>query len=654
MPARKATATARKRKAPAKRTNTRRSTAKRATAKPPPVPLTVATGEYLFVLDVPFEDRQFARASGAVWDPHHRTNVFIGRALPQPLRAYRPQRYSQGAHLEARLNTTPPPDTTAPGAAASKVVMRPRPHQTEAIHAIDAAARHGFRGFLCADDVGLGKTLSSLYGIYAALGEQQRANILIICPKGAIPHWRDTISAAGDRGHQIVVTNYEQTKKLLTVPAAAAAAKKTRTKNRHIATGGVPLVAWDAVIVDEAHYLKNPDSQRTQAVRRVARYAATAPAPAPFVVWLSATAGQTPIELGYLEPILTRLTGASRRDFSDFGQWLCDEGYQVTYDKRFKKWVWGAVPEGATEAETAAIASAKAADLRRVHELLFALGAPAIRRLPQDIAGWPEMNRIAVPVDLTFQQRALYAAAWNEFRAALHLAVRGRDPVGARAATTRFRQKASLIRVPGTVDQVVGLLENGRQVAVSVEYHESKDSLREALEAAGYDCAEFSGRNTAEREAERIRFQRGTVPVMLFTVVEAISLHAGQQLPDGSVSSLTPRATVVHDPRYSGIQGLQVEGRCHRDGQSATVFYPFAVGTVEEKIVQTLLTRVLSTKAMMGDDVTSVEMLLSTLQDEALNASDVLVQGPPPPATPLAPPTGSAVGGWEAGMRHRD
>lgn len=367
---------------------------------------------------------------------------------------------------------------------------------------------------------------------------------------------------------------------------------------------------------------------------RIARYAAAAK-DAPFVIWMSATIGQNPAELAYLSPVFTQITGAPRSALSDFGQWLADEGFAVTWNARFKKWDWGVIPADATAAEVEVMNRMREKDLKRVNRMLFGPDAPSIRRLPTDIAGWPEIQRIPMPVDLDLAERALYEQAWTEFRAAIGLARRGKDPKGALAARTRFRQKASLIRVPGTVEQVLGLIENGRQVAVSVEWIESLDAIREALERAKVACAEFSGRNEPVREQERLRFQRGYAQVMLFTVTAGISLHQGEQLPDGSLASDVPRATVVHDPRYSGLDSIQIEGRTHRDGKASNVYYSFAVGTVEQQITRTLLSRIRSTKTMSGDDVTvlrELENLLDSTADSAPAGVGAATPAPGPAA----------------------
>lgn len=590
-----------------RRKSTRRTTAARPTpATPKPGP-----GERLFVLDVPFPDRAVASANGARWDAASRQTIFIGRSLPPGLAPYAAPDYSWQRYLEDDLNGS------VQSVAAGESRMKPRPHQMTAAKAIAEADAKGWRGFVEADDVGVGKTVATLAGVMRVAKRRNAQTMLIVCPKGVVAHWRNTLAAVGGvQSPRIVVINYEQTKKLLKPPKSAEDAKRTRTKNQRTATAGIPLVNWDIVVADESHKLKN-DSQRSRAMGRIARYAETAKT-APFVVWMSATIGQNPAELSYLSPLLAQMTGATRTALSDFGQWLADQGYAVEYNARFDTWEWGKVPAEATEAEKAVIEARCARDLKRMNALLFGPDAPSIRRLPTDVAGWPEIQRMLHPVGLDLGEQVLYASAWSEFRSSMNLAARGRDPKGAMAARVRFRQKASLIRVAGTVEHVLDLVENGHQVAVSTEWIESLDAIRDGVEKAGVACAEFSGRNPSVREQERLRFQRGQAQVILFTVKEGISLQAGEPLPDGTAATSAQRSTIVHDPRYSGLDAIQVEGRCHRDGQFARVYYCYAQGTVEEDITRRLLSRVGSTKAMSGDDVSMIRALEGVLDRAAL------------------------------------
>jgi hypothetical protein len=83
-----------------------------------------------------------------------------------------------------------------------------------------------------------------------------------------------------------------------------------------------------------------------------------------------------------------------------------------------------------------------------------------------------------------------------------------------------------------------------------------------------------------------------------------------------------PRALIVHDLRHSAIQLAQIEGRCHRDGRQATIYYALAEGTVEESIAATVVGRMASMEAMAGEDTTLLDAIAAAIGDT------------PEPATP--------------------
>ena len=58
----------------------------------------------------------------------------------------------------------------------------------------------------------------------------------------------------------------------------------------------------------------------------------------------------------------------------------------------------------------------------------------------------------------------------------------------------------------------------------------------------------------------------------------------------------------------------QVEGRCHRDGQQATVYYAFAEGTVEEAVTAAVVRRMASMEAMAGEDAALLDAIADTIE----------------------------------------
>lgn len=561
----------------------------------PPVP---GPGERVFVLDVPFEMRAVAQASGAVWNGAVGAQVFVGPSLPAGLGPFRSRPFSWERWLEDDLaGARDVSDLCDP----EGVVYEPRPHQETAIEAARAAVEAGRIGFLLGDEVGVGKTISGVGAarIWLARSAPRRVmdsagKVLVVTPKSSVPHWRRTLQRMPEavRAMRPVIINWERLKRLLVPPESAARAKRTRTKNRRIASGGKPVETFDVVIADESHRLIDPTSQTSQAFRTLSAGA--------FVVWASATAGQTPLQLAYLAPLFAQVTGQRTEDLAEFEEWCRGQNIGVRRGA-YGRWEWTGSEE---ERER---------DKQRMKRLLYEPGphgpAAGIRRVPEDIAGWPRIQRVAHPMDLDATSRSLYEEAWTDFRRWMDLADRGRDPQSGLVARLRFRQKCSLLRAPATAALVREMLANGRQTAVSCEFRESISAIREDLEGSGVACSVIHGEVLGdEREAERLSFQRGQRRVCLFSVTESISLHEGEE-PGGE----WPRVTLVHDPRYSGIPAAQIEGRCHRDGKAGNVYYLYGEDTVEEGVVTTAIRRMKDMKQMGGDDVAMLEEMEAAL-----------------------------------------
>lgn len=530
-----------------------------------------------FALDVPFHARPIAASLGAKWDGEKKVHLWEGDVLPRELRYYKSAPFSWERWIEDTLNgevsAHPDPDPK----------IKPRPHQEEAIQKILAARKAGRMGFLLADDVGLGKTISTI-GAIQRMPEAKR--ILIICPIAVVPHWRRTVAALGLSGRRVVVINYERLDRLFKMDAESRSkvASKKKGKKKAVVRKG-EAISFDVMVVDESHYCKNIQAARSKAV-------AALQAKTKFTLWLSATAGQNPLELSYLAPLLADVTGSRVSALKDFEAWCVSQGIGLRRGD-FGKWIWDGNEE----------------DCEKVRSMLFDGKVPAgLRRRPSSIAGWPEINRILFPITLDEQDLELYNAAWDEFREQLGLVRQSRDREHFLVAQLRFRQKASLIRIAGTVNLALDLLQNGHQVAISVSFIETLEKIKDALEAEGIPVAVIYGDMPATRkESERIAFQKGEKRVCLFTVVEGISLHQGEM-------NDVPRSEIIHDLRYSAIQMAQIEGRCHRDGKFAQMYWCYADETVEEKIAQTVAGRVSSMKGMVGDDretIREIEKLLA-------------------------------------------
>ena len=549
-----------------------------------------------FMLDVPFQLRDVAQRAGARWDAGAKAWIWRGEELPGILAAYRSELYSWERLKEDELNGV------EPAASLPEKQIKLRKHQMECVLAVRSAVKAGRPGFLIADDVGLGKTMETWTSVMSIA---EAETVLIVCPLAVVAHWRRTIRWMGDVGKRIVVINYDRLKKLFDVNAATQArmAARNKTKRRIRTQKGIArfaeAYAFDLIVWDESHKLRNQESARS-------RLAAKLSGAADFELWLSATAGQNPLELAYLSALLAESSGVRPSALKDYVAWCKTQGIGVG------KGAYGKV-EWRGHSSDPAKRQAGNKDLETMRALLFDGAVPAgIRRTPTDIAGWPEVNRILMPVALDASDRALYEQAWSDFRQELSLrGGRGADSKNQLVARLRFRQKASLLRTGATAELAMDLLDQGLQVAISSAFTETVEILREALEKAGHAVVVIDGKvGAADKEARRLDFQHGRAKVVIYTVVEGISLHEGEY-------NAAKRANIVHDLRWSGIEMKQIEGRTHRDGKFSQVYWMLGADTVEEGVAEVVAARIVSMSRMQGDEgtVDEIERMLASRKE---------------------------------------
>jgi hypothetical protein len=180
-------------------------------------------------------------------------------------------------------------------------------------------------------------------------------------------------------------------------------------------------------------------------------------------------------------------------------------------------------------------------------------------------------------------------------------------------AVIRLRQKSSLLKVGETIELCHELLENGRQVAISCEFLATMDAMEEALGKKKIEHARIDGQRTrtAElKESERLRYQRGEASVMLFNVAEGISLHQGEANVGGND---VPRCQIDHDLRWSAIQAHQIDGRSHRDGKFAQVYWVVARETIDIRVAEVLLRKLESMGNLQGDSINDFQEIFNSI-----------------------------------------
>jgi hypothetical protein len=478
----------------------------------------------------------------------------------------------------ARDFATQPPPPLPTGLRATL-----RPYQIEGYHFLSHLSSLSLGGIL-ADDMGLGKTVQTLTWLLhlaetragqPASADTRPFRALVVCPKSVTHGWlveterfTPTLSAIAfdplrlgpdaqpaTLNSQLLVTNYSQ----LRLNAAWFRAQ-----------------SWDAVVLDEGQFIKNPSSQVAtvaRALRSRHRLVLTG----------------TPIE--------NRLTDLwSLFAFAQPGLLGTATSFRLQY----------------TQTDAAALSRLH----RRVrHFLLRRTKAQAAPELPT-------RTEDDLVVELEGKQRQLYDAELKRARAQLL----GIDTNHALAAV-RFNVLASLLRLrqicchPALIDdahrdlpsaklealleRVEELRDEGHQVLVFSQFVTMLEIIRDRLVATGIDHLILTG--ATENRAELVNtFQTDPTKTVFL-----LSLKAA-----GFGLNLTAASYVIlYDPWWNPAAEAQAIDRTHRIGQTEAVvaYRLLASGTVEEKI------RALqSEKAALAAAVVQEESLSAILDLDSL------------------------------------
>ncbi|OZC74386.1 DEAD/DEAH box helicase [Rhodococcus sp. 06-418-1B] len=584
-----------------KRTTTRKKPVRKTASPDLPLP---DPGERVWVLDVPFEDRALASASGARWYPGPRVFAYYGTDLPDGLASFESMPYSLQRWVEDDANEEWRPEVV------HERSLTPRETQLESVRRQLGAMNAGFPYFAQMDSTGLGKTLAVCEAVRQAGSAPDIGTVLVVAPKGALPGWRRTIADTeadldpADRKRWLLVT-YQSTKKLLMVPEDTDLGKRKKTQNKRTITLGELRFDIDVVIADESHALMNIESQQSQILWRYQEAARA-------VVWMSATPGYQPMHFAYMARAIeqSRAAGPIVGDEEVLGygvttkwaEFLIEQGFALKEGKAttgLKTWRWE--PEDAAQ---------RTRDIDTIHRWLSGGAVPWSISRPS-----PPTPREPLGQELTAAQKRLYNSAWVDYRKELGLplwkSVGGKRVLqknpSTRAAALRFRQKCSYLRIPSTADQVRAWIRDGNQVFVSMFYRESVAGLAEALRDEGQEVAVVDGSmSSQDQEGEIRRFQTGAARVIISTTTSAINLHSNELLlPERTVSTSAPRVTLIHDPRWTPIEIRQIEGRANRidkdhEHTTSTCYYGYAEGTVEEEMVLTGIERIADLGSIVG------------------------------------------------------
>ena len=442
----------------------------------------------------------------------------------------------------------------------------PLSHQKEAIEKLAGSKR-----FILADDMGLGKTTST---IIAAL-ESGAKKVLIICPASLKINWSREIENYTNKSiyicegknfssdHHFVIVNYDIIKNFHDI------------KNKE--TSQILNSKFDLVIIDEAHYLKNSQAQRTKLINHFVKNINR--------VWLLTGTPITSRPIDYFN-LLSLVESPVAQNWMAYVIRFC-EGYQFRAGKRK---VWNV--NGASNLD----------------ELRDRTSKQILRRLKTDVLDLPE--KIINPVYLRLKSKEyenLMGEYYDWYR---------NNKEESSSLTIQFsklmkvRQVIADEKVSQTIELAENILEQGKKVIIFSNFTEP---LKRIYEHFGKSAVYLDGSSTKPARQKAVDdFQDN----------DKVKVFCGNIKAAGVGITLTSAEVVIfNDLSFVPSDHSQAEDRAYRYGQknSVLVYYPLFENTIEGAIYDILIKKKGIFETVMGDNLdrgSAAELILNSINSE--------------------------------------
>lgn len=408
---------------------------------------------------------------------------------------------------------------------------------------------------------GTGKTFSA-----CALIRHTGRKFVIICPKLAIPQWKEVLEKFGLKAEFLI--NYEKLARGNTPFYKFISQNKYRKLHGLASDVEIPeflramfkLPADWLVVLDESHKCKGVDSLNAGLMFNLKRQGYK-------VHLMSATQATTPLDMrafGYLMD----LHDGSMRGFKKFGE------------EAGAKWVgkWGAQYFDSEDPESME-------KLAKVREYLFdfkKIGSRLTRKDFGDI--FPQTQVVAEAYDMGNASDKIQDV-YDEMEAELDRLEEKCENYKdhALAIITKARRLAELLKVPTMVEMAADFHQEGRSTVLFVNYTDTIEALVSRLSkefGAQFIGQIYGGRPMKDRLIDIAEFQADKKIFMVANLAaggQCINLH--------DILGGRPRSSIIN-PSYSAISVLQSAGRIDRAYAQSDVYQRFlyAARTIEENV----------------------------------------------------------------------
>lgn len=157
------------------------------------------------------------------------------------------------------------PESSEPVVHLSKINLRG--YQDMGLRWLWWLYKNGLHGLL-ADEMGLGKTHQAMALMTAILNENPEARFLVICPTTVLDHWMDKIEDFAPVLKPLKFHGPKRATLFRDIESKSAAGKIVLVTSYGVLLRDIRELGgrvWDAVILDEAHFVKNNDTATYQA-----------------------------------------------------------------------------------------------------------------------------------------------------------------------------------------------------------------------------------------------------------------------------------------------------------------------------------------------------------------------------------------------------
>lgn len=424
---------------------------------------------------------------------------------------------------------------------------------------------------LFGDEMGLGKTIEALGVINS---DPSIRKILIVVPASLKINWKREAEKWLVRDYSIAIVNGKDAPRL---PDADILIINYDIIKRFRA---VHETHFDLLIVDEVHYLKNRNAQRTKFVFGYWDKKARVEVPgiqASRKLYLTGTPiVNRPAELF---GILHSLDGQRWRSWNYYAKRFCNAHYNG----------YGYDYSGAKNLD-------ELQGLLRQTIMVRRLKKDVLKELPAKIRQIIELpdNGAHTAVKAEEKAWAKHEELLEDLRAAVELAKASDDPADYKQAVAALREglqvafteisaqrhATAVAKVPYVVKHLEDVLESGKKAVVFAHHHDVVDALADAF---GDKAVVLTGRTSqAKRQVAVDRFQND----------ENVQLFIGSIKAAGVGLTLTAASHVVF-AELDWVPGnvTQAEDRCHRIGQTESVLIQHLVleGSLDARMAEILV-----------------------------------------------------------------